>query len=137
MLAIGTVDGALNDGSDGIADGGFEAFAMPGLSPTVDAETAARAHAEILLALQIVEEPVRAAPPPPPPVVETVDARVDLLKPADTEPDPGDDPAAWHLPPAGIHTTGTQLRRRLVTPESIAALETARPTLLQRLLGRA
>jgi hypothetical protein len=54
------------------------------------------------------------------------------------EPDaPGDDAEAWHLPPPGIHTTGTQLRHRLVTPESIAELESHRkPSLVQRLLRR-
>lgn len=42
---------------------------------------------------------------------------------------------AWSLPPA-VHATGTQLRKRYVTPESIAALQTvSKPSLLQRLLG--
>ncbi len=42
----------------------------------------------------------------------------------------------WMLPPV-VHTSGTQLRKRLVTPESIAALETVqKPSLLQRLLRR-
>ncbi|MDF2637024.1 MAG: hypothetical protein K0R64_8 [Novosphingobium lindaniclasticum] len=36
-------------------------------------------------------------------------------------------PEAWHLPPPGLHTTGTQLRRRLVTRESIAELEAQAP----------
>ncbi|TYC92735.1 hypothetical protein [Novosphingobium sp. BW1] len=50
---------------------------------------------------------------------------------------PGDDPEAWHLPPPGIHTTGTQLRRKLVTEESISELaESARPGLLARLFRR-
>ncbi|KMS60308.1 hypothetical protein V474_01075 [Novosphingobium barchaimii LL02] len=41
---------------------------------------------------------------------------------------------AWHLPPPGIHTTGSQLRRRLVTAESIAALSAhEKPSLLQRI----
>lgn len=45
-------------------------------------------------------------------------------------------PEAWHLPPPGLHTTGTQLRRRLVTQESIAELaaETT-PSLLNRVFG--
>ncbi|TCM40054.1 hypothetical protein [Novosphingobium sp. ST904] len=50
---------------------------------------------------------------------------------------PGDDAEAWHLPPPGIHVTGTQLRRQLVTRESIAALENeAAPSLLQTLANR-
>ncbi|MCJ2181292.1 hypothetical protein MTR62_01005 [Novosphingobium sp. 1949] len=54
-----------------------------------------------------------------------------------SDPDPGDDPEGWHLPPPGIHTTGTQLRRRLVTEESIAELEeTGRTSLLSRLFRR-
>jgi hypothetical protein len=44
---------------------------------------------------------------------------------------------AWHLPPPGLHTTGTQLRRRLVTPESIAELENEiAPNPLASLLNR-
>lgn len=40
-----------------------------------------------------------------------------------------------HLPPPGLHTTGTQLRRRIVTADSIALLTaTAGPSLLQRVL---
>jgi hypothetical protein len=42
----------------------------------------------------------------------------------------------WSLSPA-VHASGTQLRKRYVTPESIAALQTTpKPSLLQRLLGR-
>ena len=49
---------------------------------------------------------------------------------------PEDGPQAWHLPPPGLHMTGTQLRRRLVTPESIAELENeVAPTLLSRVFG--
>lgn len=49
----------------------------------------------------------------------------------------GDDPEAWHLPPPGIHTTGTQLRRRLVTQADIDELEAERPKgLFQRLFSR-
>jgi hypothetical protein len=45
-------------------------------------------------------------------------------------------PEAWHLPPPGLHTTGTQLRRRLVTQESIAELAAeATPSLLNRVFG--
>ncbi|GFE72472.1 hypothetical protein NTCA1_01210 [Novosphingobium sp. TCA1] len=43
---------------------------------------------------------------------------------------------AWHLPPPGIHVTGTQLRHRLVTRESIAELEAeTSPSLLNRVFG--
>lgn len=62
---------------------------------------------------------------------------LDLAALADPEADPGDDPEAWHLPPPGIHTTGSQLRRRLVTPESIAELAAHKqPSLIQRILRR-
>lgn len=51
--------------------------------------------------------------------------------------DPADDPEAWHLPPPDIHTTGTQLRRRLVSQDDIEELEASRPrTLMQRLRAR-
>lgn len=93
---------------------------------------------EILQALQFIDSP---AAPKPEMQAERFDASFDamaeLLQLADPEIDPGDDPETWYLPPPGIHTTGTQLRRRLVTPESIAELaESRRPSLLQRLLGR-
>jgi hypothetical protein len=49
------------------------------------------------------------------------------------------EPHAGHKPaPTGTHTTGAQLRRRLVTAESIADLAAAKkPSLIQRVLGRA
>ncbi|MCJ2188689.1 hypothetical protein [Novosphingobium beihaiensis] len=49
---------------------------------------------------------------------------------------PGQEPQ--HAPtPASEHASGTQLRRRLVTQESIAELAAAeKPSLLQRLLRR-
>lgn len=92
----------------------------------------------ILQALQYVEQPAQSAASPTP-VAETpvFEAMEELRNLTDPEADPGDNPEAWHLPPPGIHTTGTQLRRRLVTAESIEALaSTARPSLLQRLLRR-
>ncbi|HKT85191.1 MAG TPA: hypothetical protein VJQ77_03780 [Novosphingobium sp.] len=43
----------------------------------------------------------------------------------------------WTPPPEESHISGTQLRRRVVTEQSIGELEAARkPSLLQRLLGR-
>ncbi len=46
-------------------------------------------------------------------------------------------PQAWHLPPPGIHVTGSQLRHRLITAESIAELQAGpAPSLLGRILGR-
>ena len=61
----------------------------------------------------------------------------ELRELADPEADPGQEPRAWELPPPPDHITGTQLRSRIVTEESIAALEaTKRPSLLQRLLRR-
>lgn len=40
--------------------------------------------------------------------------------------------------PLGMHVTGTQLRRRLITPEAIAAIHEEEPkkSLVQGLLGR-
>jgi hypothetical protein len=40
--------------------------------------------------------------------------------------------------PVGMHVTGTQLRRRLITPEAIAAIHAEQPkkSLMQGLLGR-
>jgi hypothetical protein len=45
---------------------------------------------------------------------------------------------AGHLPPPDIHLTGTQLRKRLITPEVLAAIEAEPPrrSLLQKLLRR-
>lgn len=44
---------------------------------------------------------------------------------------------AWHLPATGTHISGTQLRKRLITPESLAGNpEPERKSLLQRLFGR-
>ena len=87
---------------------------------------------------QWADAPIAAAAPAATPYEEEFGAMVDLRQLADPEADlAGDDAQAWHLPPPGIHTTGTQLRRRLVTPESIAELETQRkPSLVQRLLRR-
>ncbi|GGB94505.1 hypothetical protein GCM10011494_11210 [Novosphingobium endophyticum] len=64
--------------------------------------------------------------------------RLDELRElAEPDADPGQEPQAWELPPPPDHITGTQLRRRIVTEESIAALEaTKRPSLLQRLFRR-
>lgn len=56
-----------------------------------------------------------------------------------TQPDadPGQEPEGWSLPPQDDHISGTQLRRRIVTDQSIAELEAARkPSLLQRIFGR-
>ncbi|MBT0668093.1 hypothetical protein HT136_06895 [Novosphingobium profundi] len=66
---------------------------------------------------------------------ETVSA---LLAPQDEEHEHREDESkAWHLPPPGIHTTGTQLRRRFVTEESIAELQEMRPKgLFARLFRR-
>ncbi|WP_232493925.1 hypothetical protein [Novosphingobium kaempferiae] len=64
-------------------------------------------------------------------------AMLDLQELADPEADPGHDPEGLHLPPPGLHTTGTTLRRRLVTPESIAELQASeKPSLIQRILRR-
>lgn len=43
---------------------------------------------------------------------------------------------ALHLPPPGIHVTGTQLRRRLVDRDTIEIEEERRPGLLERLFRR-
>jgi len=48
-----------------------------------------------------------------------------------------DEDVAWHLPPPGIHVTGKQLRRRFVTPESIAETTPVEKTgLLARIFKR-
>jgi hypothetical protein len=61
----------------------------------------------------------------------------ELRELADHDADPGQEPEAWALPPPPDHLTGTQLRKRFVTEESIAELEAAtRPSLLQRLFRR-
>jgi len=50
--------------------------------------------------------------------------------------DPGQEAEAWS-PPQESHLSGTQLRKRIVTDQSIAELEnTRKPSLLQRILGR-
>ena len=87
-----------------------------------------------------------AVPAPPPPsgpedVYEEFPADrpglVELRELTEPDADPGQEPEAWHLPPPPDHVTGTELRRRLVTEESIAELEAARkPSLLQRLFRR-
>ncbi len=83
----------------------------------------------------------RRVPPKPqiPAPAEAADehpAMQDLQRLIDPDDDPGDDPEAWHLPPPGFHTTGSQLRHRLVTPESIEELATAqKPSLISRLLA--
>jgi hypothetical protein len=152
MLAIQTVDSTLHDGSDEMAHDDRHHFTVPGLTadfaaaddidvtpgPAAAVDAAARAHQEILSALLYIDEPVRPAPSPQlqPLAAESFEAPAQPRPLIDTEADPGDDFEAWHLPPPGIHTTGTQLRRRLVTAESIAELDAVRPTLLQRLLRR-
>ncbi|WP_395327020.1 hypothetical protein WBP06_09775 [Novosphingobium sp. BL-8H] len=50
--------------------------------------------------------------------------------------EPPADEEALHLPPPGIHVTGTQLRRRFVDRETIAIEEERRPGLLERLFRR-
>lgn len=62
---------------------------------------------------------------------------IELRELTEPDADPGQEPEAWHLPPQPDHVTGTELRRRFVTEESIAELEAARkPSLLQRLFRR-
>lgn len=68
-------------------------------------------------------------------------AMLDLRELAAPEADPGLDPrieqAAVDLPLPYFHTTGSQLRHRLVTPESIAELEAQeKPGLWSRLYRR-
>lgn len=101
----------------------------------------ARSSGDILSALRFVEQPP-ASPAPPSPLpadvpYETPAAVLELRQIADPAYVAGDDPEAWHLPPPGLHTTGSALRRRLVTSESIAELAAMpRPGLIQRLFGR-
>ena len=106
------------------------------LQTTHDAEAAAQASKAFLLGFRSSEAPAELGLPRAEPL-PSCEAMDELRQLTDPDHEPGDDPEAWHLPPPGIHTTGTQLRRRLVTPESIAELqEVPRPTLLQRLLRR-
>jgi hypothetical protein len=78
---------------------------------------------------ELAPEPASAQPPFP--------AMLELRQLAEPEADSGDDPEAWHLPPPGIHPTGSALRRRLVTAESIAELDAHRkPSLLGRIFGQ-
>nr|WP_314464388.1 hypothetical protein [uncultured Novosphingobium sp.] len=87
-------------------------------------------------ALAAAEGPPRNAPPPAP-----SEPAKDAQRPAEQAAAiPGDNseawPEAWHLPPPGLHVTGTQLRRRLVTQESIAELDAeTSPSLLNRVFG--
>jgi hypothetical protein len=55
-----------------------------------------------------------------------------------SQDDGGLEDYAGHLPPPDIHLTGTQLRKRLITPEVLAAIEAEPPrrSLLQKLLRR-
>lgn len=72
----------------------------------------------------------------PRPLEETA-ALLELRELADPGADPGMEPEAWELPEVPSHTTGTQLRRRIVTPESIAELEALeKPSLFQRIFRR-
>ncbi|WP_395394359.1 hypothetical protein WBP07_03800 [Novosphingobium sp. BL-8A] len=52
------------------------------------------------------------------------------------QPAPVEEEEALHLPPPGIHVTGTQLRRRFVDRETIVIEEERRPGLLERLFRR-
>lgn len=56
-------------------------------------------------------------------------------QPAPVEGDIGSE-EALHLPPPGIHVTGTQLRRRFVDRETIVIEEERKPGLLERLFRR-
>ena len=70
------------------------------------------------------------------PLEETA-ALLELRELADPGADPGLEPEGWEPPEVPAHTTGTQLRRRIVTPESIAELEALeKPSLFQRLFRR-
>lgn len=56
--------------------------------------------------------------------------------PAQPDADPDQEPQGWS-PPEESHVSGTELRRRIVTEQSIAELEaTRKPGLLQRIFGR-
>lgn len=84
-----------------------------------------------------VAAPAVSLPAPSLPATEPFAAMADLRQLAEPERENGGDRDTWPLPPINIHPTGSQLRRRLVTPESIAELTVAtRPSLMQRLLGR-
>jgi len=104
------------------------------LDALLEQSTYPRSNAEAPFT-QWADAPIAA--PAIPAAEEEFGAMLELRQLAEPEADPGDDAEAWHLPPPGIHTTGTQLRRRLVTAESIAELDARRkPSLVQRLLRR-
>lgn len=113
-------------------------------APVIAARSDIPAGDDFLLSLQFTDAPdpesVCEAEPDLVPAEENsgMDSLLELHELAEPEPDPGDDPEAWHLPPPGIHVTGTQLRRRFVTAENIAETQDApRPSLFQRLFARA
>jgi hypothetical protein len=61
----------------------------------------------------------------------------ELRELAQPNADPGQEPEAWSPPEPDPFPTGTQLRRRLITQESIAELETSgKQSLLKRLFRR-
>lgn len=112
-------------------------------APVIAARSDMPAGDDFLLSLQFTDapEPEPQAEPEHEAIEDDtpdgIGALLELQNLAEPEPDPGDDPEAWHLPPPGIHVTGTQLRRRFVTPESVAELEDApKPSLFQRLFAR-
>ncbi|MFT4055777.1 MAG: hypothetical protein QM681_14840 [Novosphingobium sp.] len=79
------------------------------------------------------DAPVSA--PAPSPAEAEFPAMLDLRELADPEADPGQEPEGLYLPLPYGHTTGSQLRHRFVTAESIAELAgTEKPSLVSRLL---
>lgn len=112
-------------------------------APVIAARSDMPAGDDFLLSLQFADTPApeTESEPEPEPVEDVdmggMDALLELQDLAAPDADPGDDPEAWHLPPPGIHVTGTQLRRRFVTEESIAEMQDApKPSLFQRLFAR-
>ncbi|WP_237449679.1 hypothetical protein [Novosphingobium silvae] len=95
-----------------------------------------RRAAAVTAFAQWADAPVAAPTEPVSPLEDRqFGAMADLLQLSKPEADPVDEPKAWPLPPPSGHITGSELRRRLITPESIAELASQqKPSLLQRLM---
>lgn len=106
-------------------------------APVIAARAETSASDDFFLSLSLVPEmpPEAIAEVQSEPQQEEAEKIEDLFL---LEEDDGwDDDIAWHLPPPGIHVTGKQLRKRFVTPESIAETTPAEKTsLFDRLFRR-
>ena len=104
--------------------------------PFFDAPVIAATEA-IVCEPPVIEEAAKTPQPlPPPEPVEDYPGIAELRDLTQPGADPGQEPEAWSAPRES-HPSGTQLRKRIVTDQSIAELEnTRKPSLLQRIFGR-